>query len=158
MFEVDIFRERYRCIFVVVAKHGVRHEATLRSMDKVWTWPAGKGRLVGRVVRIIVEEPVVCRGVIVIKRVSIIITVLNIQRDVCGDIGGNDSFLKRNRHNRDFHYNRLASAVVSGISSPRHKTSQARDCPSKVHPSIPLFPGDGIFVKLVFSRRYSIFC
>ena len=40
----------------------------------------------------------------------------------CGNIGGIGSFSKRNRYNRDFFdYDKLASAVLSGISSPQKK-------------------------------------
>ena len=50
----------------------------------------------------------------------------------CGNIGGIGSFSKRNRHNRDFDYDKLTSAVPSGISSPRKKlprleTAQVKD-------------------------------
>ena len=34
LFEVDLLREGYRCIFVVVAKQEVRREATLCIIDK----------------------------------------------------------------------------------------------------------------------------
>ena len=51
------------------------------------------------------------------------------------DVGGIDSFSKPNCKNRYFDYDKLASAVLSGIPSPR-KTSQTRDCPGKRHPNI----------------------
>ena len=77
---MDIFRG-YRSIFAVVAKQDVRCEATLRSIDgRGWAWTAGKGRSVGHVVRIMVEVPVVCRGVIVVKRIAILLIVLKKRR------------------------------------------------------------------------------
>ena len=50
----------------------------------------------------------------------------------CGNIGGIVFFSKRNRYNRDFDHDNLASAVLGGISSPQKKllkleTAQVKD-------------------------------
>ena len=72
---------------MVVATQEVRREATLRSINgQGRAQPAGKGRSVGRVVRIVVEVPAVRRGVIVVKRIVIILIVLKIPRDVAKSV------------------------------------------------------------------------
>ena len=74
----------------------------------------------------------------------------------CGNTGGIGSFSKRNRHNKDFDYDKLASAVLSGLSSPRKKlpkleTAQVKDIRS-------ILSGDGRFAKLFYSRPHPILC
>ena len=77
-----IFSEKgHRCIFVVAAKQEVRREATLCSIDKHEHGP------LARVGRSALWPGLSwrcrwCRGVIVIKCLSIFLTVLKIQRDV----------------------------------------------------------------------------
>ena len=131
-FDVDIFRGGYRCIFEGVAKQEVRREAILsvaltgKTEHGSLSWV---GRSVGRAVRIMdygggVGDVLGCDC----RQARIYYSHRFEDSTRCGDIGGIGSFSKLNRRNRYIDYDKLASAVLSGISSqkklPKLKTAQ----------------------------------